>query len=308
MPLGGGLDFITPVMLSRLFRRDPARCIAVTVYDLHDAALAAGARSLAARDGKQVRIIAVLRNSSDSGKEKKYKRILGDIDAFVFPTKAARDEFASAYKEIDQRKIKVIPLSVAPTAGRENNAKDSSDKDGSVTALYIGNLLPGKGQETLIKALGRLQDMPLRLKIIGLGRGPYVSTLKGEAWRNNVSDRVEWLGKVDDVAAEIRKADIGVVGSGELPSFGLPLVEFMSGGVPVVAADKMGLSEIMTDGIEGIVVVGNEPDEWAAALRELVENPELRSSCGIAGAERFSHERPYTDYLQRWKSLYASLF
>ncbi len=320
MPLGGGLDFITPVLMSRLLRRDPARCLLVSVYSLRDAALAVRARSLVQDAGKQVRIVCMLREAPEPTRDSKYTAILPEIDSILFPTKHARDLFLSRYPKADPSKVHVVPLSVpAPEDGMEGGketederrqAEEGTDNGQSkpLTLLCISEVASGRGLETLMKALGRLADIPLRLKVIGVGKGPYVSNLKGEVWRNHAAERVEWLSTVSDVFPEICKADIGVVPGGETPSFGLPLLEFMSQGVPVVAASKPVVEELITDGKEGLLADASDVEDWAEALRRLATDSDMRRNLGSAARQRYLRERQYADYIRHWRTLTGGLF
>jgi glycosyltransferase involved in cell wall biosynthesis len=89
-----------------------------------------------------------------------------------------------------------------------------------------------------------------------------------------------------------------------LPSLdeGLPTVvlEAMASGVPVVATDCGGVSEAVTDGVEGLLVPPRDAEALAAALTRLWRDPELRRRMGEAGrrtaTSNFTLERQLAEF------------
>ena len=77
-------------------------------------------------------------------------------------------------------------------------------------------------------------------------------------------------------------------------SFGLVAAEAQATGTPVVAAAVGGLTTVVADGRSGLLVDGHEPRDWAAALRRLVDDPELPPASAAGACEQareFSWER-----------------
>jgi glycosyltransferase involved in cell wall biosynthesis len=87
----------------------------------------------------------------------------------------------------------------------------------------------------------------------------------------------------ESVANLIRAADIAVVPSVCDEPFGIPAVEAMAAEVPVIAAAAGGLRNILRDGDTGILVPRSDPKALAAAIIDLLGDPERRSSLGRAG-------------------------
>jgi glycosyltransferase involved in cell wall biosynthesis len=96
-----------------------------------------------------------------------------------------------------------------------------------------------------------------------------------------------------------------------LPSLseGLPTVvlEAMASGVPVVATDCGGVSEALTDGVEGFVVPSRDPDALATALMRLWREPELRTRMGEAGRRTVESRFTLDDHLDEFHSLYREV-
>ena len=101
----------------------------------------------------------------------------------------------------------------------------------------------------------------------------------------------------EELVALYQAADIVAVPSYN-ESFGLVAVEAQASGTPVVAARVGGLPIAVEDGVTGLLVDSHEPEDWADALEELLEDDERRIVMGEAAvphAERFSWEAAATE-------------
>jgi D-inositol-3-phosphate glycosyltransferase len=93
-------------------------------------------------------------------------------------------------------------------------------------------------------------------------------------------------------------------------SFGLVAVEAQATGTPVVATAVGGLTTVVRDGVSGLLVEGHGPRDWAAALRRLVTDDELRSrlSAGaVRQAQEFSWERTAERTLEVYRQAQSAL-
>ncbi len=90
---------------------------------------------------------------------------------------------------------------------------------------------------------------------------------------------------------------------------GLPTVvlEAMACGVPVVATDCGGVSEALTDGVEGFLVPPREPEALAAALARLWRDRDLRESMGRAGRRTATSRFTLTRQIDEFLALYREL-
>lgn len=304
LPLGGEFDILSPIMLSRKLRRDPARRIVVHVHNFKDASTAIKARSLCGGSDKDIRIVCT-RHLAKAGKcSPRSKAIFAGIDALVFISEYTRREFLSSAPEIDPGKLHTVYNSIIPPAGQAAAGKSDSE----ITLICLGRLVADKGVDILIRALGLLKDLPVRLRIGGVGVAPYVKTLKDEAWRAGVTDRVEWLGHLDDVYPEIRKADIGVMPSRWGEPFGLVLLEFMSQGLPVITTGNGAQPEIVADGREGFIVAPDNPQAMADAIRRLAADATLRRTMGEAARTRYLSEFGYDRFYRAIRAVYDKVF
>lgn len=158
-------------------------------------------------------------------------------------------------------------------------------RDGFVVGC-AARLVPGKGVEDAISALGATdRAVSGRLRIAG--EGPELAPLRAHAETVGVGDRVELLGRVEDMPAFWQTCDVAVVPSREwIESFSIAAVEAMACGLPVVASASGGLVEVVCDGETGSLVPTGDVAGFAAAFDRYARDPDIRAAHGLAGRRR----------------------
>jgi glycosyltransferase involved in cell wall biosynthesis len=164
---------------------------------------------------------------------------------------------------------------------------------------YLGNLIKSKGVlDLLVAARAVIRKYPkARFRFAGAWWQQEPET-KEQALRfiheNGLDGSVEFAGVVlnGDKEDFLTESDIFV-----FPSWyeGLPLVilEAMTKGCPVISTRDVGaIPEVVVDGVTGILVEKQNPQQLSQAIIKLIENPELRESMAKAGRRRF--EEYYT--------------
>ena len=302
LPLGGEFDIFSPLRLSTWLRHVPDRNVVIHVHNFKDASTAIKARALCGAKDKNIRIVCTRHLAKPGKRTGRARRIYDGIDALIFVSEFAKRTFLSGNPEIDLSKVYVVHNSIIPPAEAPEAGADKNPDE--ISLLYLGRISEEKGIDTLIRAVGLLGDLPLKLRLGGVGLGPYVKQMKGEVWRAGITDRVEWLGHLDDVYPEIRRADIGVVPSRWGEPFGLVLLEFMSQGVPVVTTCNGAQPEIIADGSEGFLVEPDDPRAMADAIRRLAEDAALRREAGKRAKATFEDRFTYPGFLSKIRSIY----
>jgi glycosyltransferase involved in cell wall biosynthesis len=157
--------------------------------------------------------------------------------------------------------------------------------------LYVGNLLPHKNLARLVAAFAHLRT-DATLRIAGHRDPRYWPALDAQVRRLGLAERVRFLDFVPD--AELPALYAGAL-STVMPSmyegFGLPVVEAMACGVPVVASTTGGLRESVGDA--AVLVDPLDEEALASALQRVVDDSVLRASLrerGLAHAARFTWE------------------
>jgi glycosyltransferase involved in cell wall biosynthesis len=164
-------------------------------------------------------------------------------------------------------------------------------------------MVDGKGIPELVTAFARVsQDgPPVRLRLAG--DGPERARIVDLVSALGVDERVELAGVVGDMAAFWRDVDVAVMPSTGEESFGMVALEAMACGRPVVATTNGGVEQVMSDGVNGMLVARGDADALASAMQAYARDPGLRGAHGQAGRQRAEAE--FT--MQRCASEYAAL-
>ena len=165
-----------------------------------------------------------------------------------------------------------------------------------------GALTPMKGQRMLLDAVARLPRGDVILELAGEAPPKdhaYAEELRRRAAQPDLAGRVRFLGRVPDVTECMRRWTVVALPSLAPESGGLAVLEAMSLGVPVVAADHGGPAEILDSA--GLLVAPGDADALSGAIAALLEDPELRTRSGTAGrraiSEKFTLERQQRELL-----------
>ncbi|HUC06614.1 MAG TPA: glycosyltransferase [Solirubrobacterales bacterium] len=175
----------------------------------------------------------------------------------------------------------------------------------------IGSLTggDGKGQHRAVETLAQLLTLGLdaRLSVVGPVLDPaYAERVQSTADRLGVADRVELTGAVDDVPALLRAHDALLFCSSQGADVTpLVLMEALVEERPVVATDVGSVAEVL-QGACGSVVPASDPAAMAAAVVELVADPERARAGARRGAERVRrHYDRVSGLEQLWREIVA---
>jgi colanic acid/amylovoran biosynthesis glycosyltransferase len=174
--------------------------------------------------------------------------------------------------------------------------------------VSTGSLIWRKGYEYALLAIRRLVDMGVPAEFEIIGEGPERQRILYTIDDLGLRGHVHLLGQLspEQVRERLQQADAFLLSS---LSEGISnaVLEAMSCGLPVVTTDCGGMTEVVTNGVEGFVVPVRDPDTMANCLQALWENPELRSAMGAAARERvireFSLERQIREFLFMYQSV-----
>jgi UDP-glucose:(heptosyl)LPS alpha-1,3-glucosyltransferase len=228
-----------------------------------------------------------------------YYRLIIWLERIIYPRKgsvltAISTRTAKQMARLRQSEIPVIHHGVLPSVFnsavrkclRDRSRRELGFAPTAFCLLLIGNGWKNKGLETLLEALGLMRSDDLRLLVVGHDDPlPYRATIA----RLGLAQRVTFLPRRADVEFYYAAADV-YVGPSLEDSFGVPPLEGMACGLPVIVSCRAGVSELITDGADGIVL--KDPKDAAVLARvvsELQANPALQSALG-ENAERTAHQ------------------
>jgi hypothetical protein len=158
-------------------------------------------------------------------------------------------------------------------------------RDGLARIVFLGQLVERKGLDVLIEAFARLQA-PAELLLAGgdWSASGYPEQLRTLAHTRGVADRIHFENHRQDVGAVLSTADIFVLPS-RSDARPRSIIEAMSLGKPVVASEVGGIPSLVLHERTGLLVPAEDAGALAAALRRLVESPDLRARLGAGGGQ-----------------------
>jgi glycosyltransferase involved in cell wall biosynthesis len=171
--------------------------------------------------------------------------------------------------------------------------------------LAVARLVEQKGIDVAVRALPRVRAAHPDVVLAVLGEGAERSRLEELAQELGVADALLLPGRVGDVAAWLRQAEL-VVHPVRWEGFGLALLEAMLAGKAVVASAVSSVPEIVADGDTGLLVRPDDPVALADALSALLGDDERRARLGEAGRLRARAEFSVERMASRTEAVYAS--
>lgn len=176
--------------------------------------------------------------------------------------------------------------------------------------LFVGNISRRKGLHTLVHALTRMQR-PARLTVAGSEsvEPRYAHAVRRLAARLGVDDRIEFCGRVDDVALWRQYGRCHCLALPSYEGFGIAYLEAMAFGRPVIASTAGAAFEIVTDGVEGFLVAPDDADTLAQRLDQLAADRTRLLGMGDSARARFERHPTWQqsgERLVRWLEEWAA--
>ena len=155
--------------------------------------------------------------------------------------------------------------------------------ENDLVLLLIGNDWHTKGLSTVLPAMAACPEIPLCLLVAG--QDPMARLFREAARSLGLSEKCRWEATPVDAIELYAAGDVCVSPSLE-DSFGLPVLEAMACGLPVVTSVNAGVSELIRNGVDGFVLQDpRDSQALAELLRKLSASAELRNQIGEAASE-----------------------
>jgi phosphatidylinositol alpha-mannosyltransferase len=191
-------------------------------------------------------------------------------------------QFANRYFKGDYR---VIPNGLDVDRFSAPAPKPSVLKDDAMNLVFVGRVNePRKGLRYALGAYSLLKWQYPKLRLIVVGAG----VPDRESYRimgERALDDVVFVGPVSEaeLPGYYQNADIFLAPNTGKESFGFIIIEAMSASTPIVASNIPGFASVMTHGKEGLMVPPKDEAAMADAIKQLIENPGLRTQLGVDG-------------------------
>jgi colanic acid/amylovoran biosynthesis glycosyltransferase len=160
---------------------------------------------------------------------------------------------------------------------------------GRLDLVTVARLHACKGHRFAIAAVRRAVDQGLDVRYTLAGQGPEEQNLRKLIAELNLGDRVKLLGTQSEgeVLALLQRSDAFVLASVGMGEAGpVSLMEAMSCGLPAICSIIGATPQMMTDGVEGMLVKQEDVDGLTSAIGRLARDPELRQAMGAAARKR----------------------
>jgi glycosyltransferase involved in cell wall biosynthesis len=228
--------------------------------------------------GKQIRPDGMAYRSIRRQEEE----VLTHLDGIVYVSSATRDEVLAR-----QPKAASVPSAVI-----HNFASDGPvSKDTSLLGdlVSVGRLAPTKNQQFLLAVVATAKRLGRDLTLDLFGEGPDSDSLHVLADRLGIADQVRFWGFRSDVR-EFLPRYRAYVHAATFEPCSIAVLEAMAAGLPVVAGDVGGMSELCQEGVEARFWDLNDPEGSASVLLGLLGSETQRARAGVSARSRFERD------------------
>lgn len=212
-----------------------------------------------------------------------------------------REKVVTIYNGIDFDRVKPSEDNFRARVRKEFNAEDK------FLILTIGRLHPEKGYPYLFEAVTKLKkitDKPFIWLIAG--KGPFDEEFHRRVSELGCDDVVKFIGFRNDIPDLMSTADVFVLPS-VAEAFGVVFAEAIYLGTPIVATKIGGIPEIVTDGVDGILIPPANSDAIAEAVADLINQPEKLKSLANSGKQKVIERFEFEDMTRKYEAVYEDL-
>jgi glycosyltransferase involved in cell wall biosynthesis len=244
--------------------------------------------------------------TGETAEQVKYKKLILSLAAKIL----AFSQFLAYEAKIylpENKEIEVLRVGV--DIEHYYPVKKTWLEDDPIIIGYAKGLNAKYGAEFLIKACDYLKQDGFNFRCRIAGGGDLEVPLKVLVNRLGLDDYVEFVGKLphDAVADFMRELDIFVMPSVVQESYGVAVLEASATGIPVIASDVGGVSEVLWDDETGILVQSEDPVELASALKLLIANPDIRGCMGRQGRDFVKRNFPWNKTVERLDEIFREV-
>jgi glycosyltransferase involved in cell wall biosynthesis len=208
-------------------------------------------------------------------------------DGVVAVSNSVRDSISSSMRE----RVQVVIHGVLAervrqqSSTREEVRRELGIESGELVVGTVAHLRQQKGYPVLLEAARRLIDSGLPIRFVAVGGGPQDAEIRSLHRKLELENRFLFTGFRSDAIRVMSAFDVFVLASW---NEGLPVtvMEALTLGIPVVATAVGGTPEILTSGVEGLLVSPGRPDELAKAIDVLAGDPDRRRQMAEAAVRR----------------------
>jgi glycosyltransferase involved in cell wall biosynthesis len=234
---------------------------------------------------------------------------LSDVTSVVCGA-AARHYLSSG--AVSRGRLRVIPNGIDTEAFRADLKARSAWRERlgiheEFTWLMVGRFDPVKDHCMMLRAFARFCGVQRSALLLLAGDGPLESEMTELAMALGIGDRVRFLGRQSSIPALMNAADACVLSS-RFEALPLVLLEAAATGLPAVATDIGGNSDVVLDGMTGYLSPVGDPEALAQAMLRLASLPAAaRAAMGARAREHVVANFDFASVIETWENLYSEL-
>ena len=212
-----------------------------------------------------------------------------------------REKVITIYNGIDFDRVKTSDDDFRARIRKEFSAEDK------FLILTTGRLHPEKGYPYLFEAAAKLKELTKKsFTWLIAGKGAFEQEFREQVASLGADDVIKFIGFRQDMPDLMAAADLFVLPS-VAEAFGVVFAEAIYLGVPIVATRIGGIPEIVSDGVDGILIPPADSDAIANNVANLLNNAEKLKSLASAGREKVIERFEFEDMTRRYEAVYESL-
>jgi glycosyltransferase involved in cell wall biosynthesis len=198
---------------------------------------------------------------------------------------------ASLCNRVTKKDVAIIGGGLDRRFLQDRAKHQTNGQEREFTFLSVGRLIERKGCGLVIESLARIRHLLSNWRYVIIGNGAYERELRDLALKHNLSRNVQIMVNVDSekLLEWYRLSDVFVMVSREIPEkgevegLGLVYMEAAAARMPVIAGNSGGVPDVVTDGVNGILVNPQSVDDISHALLRLYKDNHLRKELGENG-------------------------
>ncbi len=217
---------------------------------------------------------------------------------FTIRNGISADAFATAQRSVRLAREGEIPAHDIPTVGIPTV--------GIPTVGLVGRLAPEKGVDLFLRAAALVREQIPTVRFLVAGDGPDRAVLEALRVELGLESSATLLGRHEDMPGFFASLDL-LVSASRQEGLPIALLEGMASGLPVVATRVGEVPEVVESGRTGLLVEAGQPEALAAAIIQMLGDPERRMGMGMRARtrvqEEFSAQRMTSDYLRVYEGV-----
>ena len=223
-------------------------------------------------------------------------------------------EITASVNELDKvldKNFFVIPngfdQSILPKQTKDELRKEFGIKEDERLIIFVGSLRPVKGADYLIKAMEKIVQQRKDIRLFLIGDGEERDNLIKLSKDLKIEKHINFIGQVPNLEVQkyMKASDIFVLSSIS-ESFGIVNLEAMAAGLPIVATDVCGISEIVEDKINGYLVESKNENQISNKVLMLLGDKELSEKISHTNQEK-SRTYEWEPISNKIESIYSSI-